>query len=80
MRSLRLRLLAGFGLVIALSLFLSGSASVLLLRDQQVEAAEQRIGRLVDPLACRQDTIERANRIPSCYLPQLCSITFGPLG
>ena len=51
MRSLRFRLLAGFGLVIALSLFLSGSASVLLLRDQQVEAAEQRIGRLVDPLS-----------------------------
>jgi signal transduction histidine kinase len=50
-RSLRFRLLAGFGLVIALSLFMSGSASVLLLRDQQVEAAEQRIGRLVDPLS-----------------------------
>lgn len=51
MRSLRFRLLAGFGLVITLSLFMSGSASVLLLRDQQVEAAEQRIGRLVDPLS-----------------------------
>lgn len=51
MRSLRLRLLAGFALVIVLSLFLSGSASVLLLRDQQAEAAEQRIGRLVAPLS-----------------------------
>ena len=47
LRSLRLRLLAGFGLVIAISLLLAGFASVWLLRDQQAEWAEQRIGRLV---------------------------------
>ena len=47
LRSLRLRLLAGFGLVIAISLLLGGFASVWLLRDQQAEWAEQRIGRLV---------------------------------
>ena len=47
LRSLRLRLLAGFGLVIAISLLFVGFASVWLLRDQQAEWAEQRIGRLV---------------------------------
>lgn len=44
---LRLRLLAGFALVIAISLVLAGFSSVLLLRDQQAESAEQRIGRLI---------------------------------
>jgi signal transduction histidine kinase len=50
-RSLRLRLLLSFGLVIALSLVLAGFASMLLLRDQESQAAEERIGRLVDPLS-----------------------------
>lgn len=48
--SFRARLLAGFGIVIVLTLFLSASAFVLLLRQQQAEAAQQRIGILVDPL------------------------------
>lgn len=47
LRTLRLRMLAGFGLVIAISLLLAGFASVWLLRDQQANWAEQRIGRLV---------------------------------
>ncbi len=47
LRTLRLRMLAGFGLVIAISLLLAGFASVWLLRDQQADWAEQRIGRLV---------------------------------
>ena len=50
-RSLRLRLLLSFGLVIALSLFLAGTASMLLLRDQETDAAAERIGRLVEPLS-----------------------------
>ena len=50
-RSLRLRLLLNFGLVIALSLFLAGTASMLLLRDQEADAAAERIGRLVEPLS-----------------------------
>ena len=50
-RSLRLRLLLSFGLVIALSLFLAGFASMLLLRDQEADAAEERIGRVVEPLS-----------------------------
>ena len=48
--SLRLRLLAGFGLVIGISLLFAGFASVWLLRDQQAQWAEQRIGRLVPTL------------------------------
>lgn len=42
--SFRFRLLAGFGIVIGLTLFLSASGFVLLLRQQQTEAAQQRIG------------------------------------
>ncbi len=48
--SFRARLLAGFAIVIALTLFLSASAFVLLLREQQAEAAEARIGLLVGPI------------------------------
>jgi signal transduction histidine kinase len=44
---LRLRLIAGFGLVIAVSLVFAGFSSLVLLRDQQAESAEQRFGRLV---------------------------------
>ena len=51
--SLRLRMLAGFGLVIAISLLFAGFASVWLLRDQQAEWAEQRIGRLVPTFSDR---------------------------
>ena len=50
-RGLRLRLLLGFGLVLALGLVLAGFASMLLLRDREAAAAEERIGRLVEPLA-----------------------------
>lgn len=55
---LRLRLLAAFGLVIFLSLALAGFASVFLLRDQQAEAAEQRIGRLVPTFSNRVTEME----------------------
>jgi signal transduction histidine kinase len=51
--SLRARLFAGFGLVILLSLLLSAAGSVLLLREEQTRAAEQRIGLLVGPLTAR---------------------------
>lgn len=49
--SLRLRLLLSFGLVIALSLFLAGIGSMLLLRDREADAAEERIGRVVEPIS-----------------------------
>lgn len=55
---LRLRLLAAFGLVIFLSLAFAGFASVFLLRDQQAEAAEQRIGRLVPSFSQRVTEME----------------------
>jgi len=48
--SFRARLLAGFGIVIVLTLFLSASAFILLLRQQQTESAQQRIGILVEPI------------------------------
>jgi signal transduction histidine kinase len=60
LRSFRVRLFLGFAVVIALSLFLSASASIWLLRQQQVEAAQQRIGLLVDPIARRVATFEAA--------------------
>jgi signal transduction histidine kinase len=50
LRSFKSRLLAGLAIVIALSLFLSASAFALLLRQEQTEAAQQRIGVLVGPL------------------------------
>ncbi len=55
---LRLRLLAGFALVIAISLGAAGFASVVLLRDQQAEAAEQRIGEMVPGFASRTMEME----------------------
>lgn len=48
--SFRARLLSGFAIVIALTLFLSASAFILLLREQQADAAEARIGMLVGPI------------------------------
>lgn len=53
--SLRARLFAGFGLVVVLSIFLSATGSVLLLREEQTRAAEQRIGLLTSALADRAE-------------------------
>src|SRR5204862_4869603 len=50
LRSFRARLVAGFAVVIVLTLVLAASAFVLLLREQQAEAARQRIGTLVGPI------------------------------
>ncbi|MEX2372720.1 MAG: HAMP domain-containing sensor histidine kinase, partial [Dehalococcoidia bacterium] len=47
LHSFRARLLAGFAIVIVMTLILSASAAALLLRDQQAEAAEARIGAVV---------------------------------
>ena len=56
--SFRARLLTGFGIVIILTLFLSASAFVLLLRQQQAEAAQQRIGILVEPITTNAQRME----------------------
>ena len=51
LRSVRARLVVAFAVVIALSLLLAASAFVLLLRQQQADAAKQRIGVLVGPIS-----------------------------
>lgn len=56
--SLRLRLVAGFGGVILLTLVFASVGAVLLLRDQQTEFARERYGRLVDPFAIRVQQME----------------------
>ena len=48
LRSFRARLLAGFALVIVITLFLAASSAVLLLRDEQARAAEQEISGWVE--------------------------------
>ena len=53
MRSLRARLLASFALVIALCLVGGGFVSIWLLRDQQAASAQERIGRLLEPISNR---------------------------
>lgn len=50
LHSFRARLLSGFAVVIILTLILSASVVTLLLREQQAEAAEARIGVLVGPI------------------------------
>jgi signal transduction histidine kinase len=48
--SFRARLLIGFGLVIAVTLFLAATSAVFLLRDEQARSAEQRISFWVEPV------------------------------
>lgn len=50
LRNLSSRLLFAFAFVILLSLGLSGVGTLFLLRDQQEDAAEERVGRLAEPL------------------------------
>ncbi len=69
LRSFRVRLFLGFAIVIALSLFLSASTSIWLLREQQVEAAQQRIGLLVEPIAGRVAALE-AGGFPTSLIRQ----------
>jgi signal transduction histidine kinase len=48
--SFRARLVIGFGLVIAVTLFLAATSAVFLLRDQQARAAEREISGWVEPV------------------------------
>jgi signal transduction histidine kinase len=50
-RSLRSRLILSFGVLIFLSLFLAGSATVYLLKQQQERSARERVGLLAAPIA-----------------------------
>jgi len=51
LRSLSSRLIAAFAVVIALSLAVAGVGSLFLLRDEQEDAARERVGRLAEPIA-----------------------------
>jgi signal transduction histidine kinase len=64
LKSLSSRLLLAFALVIVLSVALSGLAAVLLLRDQQREAAEERVGRLAEPINLAVALLEEAGIPP----------------
>lgn len=60
-RSLSSRLLLAFALVIVLSLGVSAVGTLLLLRDQQRSAAEERVGRLAEPITLVVALLEEAN-------------------
>ena len=65
LHSLRFRLLAGFGVVIVLTLLLASLGAVWMLRDQQTEFAEQSYGRLVVLFASRAQQMELIGWPPS---------------
>jgi signal transduction histidine kinase len=56
--SLRVRLILSFGLLIFLSLFLAGIATVYLLRAEQERTARERVGLLAEPVALRAAQLE----------------------
>jgi signal transduction histidine kinase len=66
-RSLRVRLILSFGLLIFLSLFLAGTATVYLLRDQEERNAREKVGLLAEPIALRAALLEAEspNRTPA---------------
>ena len=74
LRSFKSRLLAGLAIVIVLSLFLSASAFVFMLRDQQEQAAQQRIGVLVGPLTESARFMEARGWTPQMMRPVLSDI------
>ncbi len=61
LRSLNSRLLLAFAFVIVLSLALSAVGTLLLLRNQQREAAEERVGRLAEPITLAVALLEQAD-------------------
>ncbi|MEX0785735.1 MAG: HAMP domain-containing sensor histidine kinase [Dehalococcoidia bacterium] len=60
LRSLSSRLLVAFAFVIVLSLAISAVGTLFLLRDQQQDAAEARVGRLAEPLTVAVALLEEA--------------------
>lgn len=59
-RSLRSRLIFSFGLLIFVSLFLAGTFTVWLLKEQQEERQEEQVGLLAEPVALRAAFLELA--------------------
>lgn len=72
--SFRARLFAGFALVIALALFLSASGFALLLRQEQNQAAEQRIGLLVGPISEATRNLQQAGWPAEVIRAQLAEV------
>jgi signal transduction histidine kinase len=64
-RSLRSRLIVSFGLLIFLSLFLGGIATVYLLKTEQERTARERVGRLAEPIALRAAILEATDHTPT---------------
>ncbi len=61
LRSLNSRLLVAFALVIVLSLAISAAGTLLLLRGRQEQSAEERVGRLAEPVALAAALLQQAN-------------------
>ncbi|HWC29589.1 MAG TPA: HAMP domain-containing sensor histidine kinase [Dehalococcoidia bacterium] len=64
-RSLRFRLILSFGLLIFVSLFLAGTFTVYLLREQAQERAEEKVGLLAEPVALRSAFLELSGASPA---------------
>jgi len=64
-RSLRFRLILSFGLLIFVSLFLAGTFTVYLLRQQAQDRAEEKVGLLAEPVALRSAFLELSGVEPS---------------
>ncbi len=64
LRSLNARLLLAFGLVIVLALGVSGLGTLWLLRDHERAAAEERVGRLAEPVTLAVALLEDAGSDP----------------
>jgi signal transduction histidine kinase len=63
-RSLRLRLILSFGVLVFVTLFLAGTATVYLLRDQEENNAAERVGLLTEPVAQRAGVLEYIGGTP----------------
>jgi len=59
-QSLRSRLIVSFGLLIFVSLFLAGTFTVWLLKEQQEDREEEQVGQLAEPVALRAAFLELA--------------------
>ena len=77
-RSLRARLILSFGALIFLTLFLAGTATVYLLRDEQEKTARERVGRLAEPIALRAAFLE-AREVPPAQIEEVLKQEYSDL-
>jgi len=63
-KSLSSRLLLAFTFIVVLTLAISAVGTLFLLREQQEEAAEERVGRLAEPIAVMLALLERSEVPP----------------